>query len=77
MNTDTTRVILRHATSGDVYVADTDGYTGEVYSAVGPLHYSEVAAAFDDPEWDAELPGWLNTMTDQLRPITLEEASGS
>lgn len=70
-----TRVILRDTQFGEVYVADTDGYTGEVFAAAGPLHYSEVAAIFADaaPNWTEGLAADLNMITDRLAVRTLAE----
>lgn len=71
MTNDTRRIILRHITAGDIYVADVDGETGHVYSAVGPLHHAEVLAVFRDeaPNWDADVAADLNLEPDRYVPV--------
>lgn len=52
MSSTTSIEAVRNIKSGDVYVALID--SGHITAAVGPLHYSEIDAALDDPEWNED-----------------------
>lgn len=80
-----TLAILRDTSSGDVYVAYSDGESGEVITATRPLHYSEVervyryhAAGNDNPDSEFD-PCWMDCgdarylSARDLRPAFLEE----
>lgn len=47
IETTTHRQIWSHVRSGESFAVELDD-AGRVVSACGPLHYSEIAAAFDD-----------------------------
>ena len=60
------------STYGEVYVVKT-GILGEVLSATGPLHHSEISAAnltSEDWAWDTEVGEWIAAHADDYHLLS-------